>query len=213
MSDFTITFDEIDFSSEINDQILNSAARAVNTTAEWAKKEIQLIIESELNFPKGYLNQESRLTRSSATTYKLNATVTGRDRATSLSRFASGDAGDMTITVRKGRVNTGRKTFRLGGLNNDNVGLGIRLPNGKTPNKAYKPLLLRELTAPSRKLRKSNTFGPLESKNKKTRVWLLYGPSVQQSMGAILRGSKESKLADTIDEMLSENFAKEFGNG
>lgn len=213
MSDFTITFDEIDFSSELNEKLLNSAARAINTTAEWAKNEIQEIIESELNFPKGYLNQESRLSRSSATTFKLNAVVTGRDRATSLSRFASGEQGDMTISVKKGRRNTGRKTFRLTGLNNDNVGLAIRLPSGKTPSKAYKPVLLKEVTAPSRKLRRNNMFGPLEPKNKKTRVWLLYGPSVQQAMGAILRGSNEAKLADKIDDMLSENFAKEFANG
>lgn len=146
-------------------------------------------IESQIAFPKGYLNQADRLgVVQKATPSNLQAVIRGRDRATSLARFAPGQTPSstrgtgVTVQVKKGRARHMKKAF-LVRLNNDNIGLAVRLKQGES------------LT------NKRETATVMLSKN----VYLLYGPSVDQ----IFRTTAEESLPE-IGDLLTKAFNRQF---
>ena len=94
-----------------------------------------------------------------------SAIITGRQRPTSLARFASnariGQQRGARVEVRPGSARFLPRAFfiplRSGNVDTkNNVGLAIRLPAGQMPSRAYKPQPLGR------------------------GLWLLYGPSIDQ---------------------------------
>jgi len=168
------------------DLATDSAMMAINTViTRNGLAAMKRDIMSQVAFPAGYLDLESRLvvTRK-ATRGSLEGVITGRDRATSLARFAPGQTPQntrgkgVTVAVKRGRSKTLKKAF-LVNLKNGNVGLAVRLKPGEAlRNKTYgKPVML--------------------GKN----LYLLYAPSVDQVFRTV---------ADDSLPMLGEEVTKEF---
>lgn len=146
-------------------------------------------ITSQVAYPSGYLQQDGRLSVTrKAREGSLEAVITGRDRPTSLARFATGQTpastrkGGVTIEVKRGRTVTMKKAF-LVNLKNGNLGLAVRLKPGESlANKTYgKPVML--------------------GKN----VYLLYGPSVDQVFQTVAQESLPE-----IGAMVAKEFYRQF---
>jgi hypothetical protein len=169
------------------------AARiAVNDSARFAVREGSKQILDEINYPRSYLRgKNGRLGVSKfASNGDLEAVVKGRDRPTSLARFAQG-------AIRFGRRNAIRVKVAAGGAartlqhsffmklrrgdsfdgENANIGLAVRVPKGQS---------LR------------NSRGAQDLGNG---LFLLYGPSVDQAFQGV--------AADIIDDV-SDNLETEF---
>lgn len=127
---------------------INEAARDVALPA--ARRDIT----AQVRFPFGYLDDGDRLSISQfATPTRLEARVTGRDRATSLNRFVTGDLPaeglfrkGVTVSVKPGTTEKIPGAFRIG-LNagktmGGNSGLAIRLLPGQTVRniRQYQPI-------------------------------------------------------------------------
>lgn len=171
------------FFVDLPDVANKSAMLALNQVSE--REAIPMIrrsAESQINFPKGYLDNPDRLgiTRK-ATLGSLEVVITARDRPTSLARFAPGQnpqntrRGGVTVQVKKGRTKHLGKAF-LVRLKNDNIGLATR--DKALINRAYKPVMLDR------------------------GVYLLYGPSVDQ----VVKTVAEDALPAIGDKVSSEFF-------
>lgn len=165
---------------------IDAAMMAINSTiTRGGLASMKRDVMSQVAFPAGYLDLESRLgvTRK-ATRNSLEGVITGRDRATSLARFAPGQTPQnnrgrgVTVAVKRGKAKHLKRAF-LVTLNNGNIGLAVRLKPGETlRNKTYgKPVML--------------------GKN----LYLLYAPSVDQVF---------STVAENALPMLGESVANEF---
>lgn len=156
-------------------EVARKAAQfAINDTA--SRKAVPMyrkLIQDEVNFPAGYVNDDRFGVTKRATDADLSATITARFRPTSLARFAPGQsfdgarrAGGVNVKVNKGggAVKIGRSFFvrlRRGRDTSDgvNVGLAIRL-------------------RPGEKLRGRKRGG--SGVQLAPDLYLLYGPSVDQ---------------------------------
>lgn len=163
-----------------------AAVMAINQVAERdGLSMIRTQMRKEVNFPAGYLEgQRMRVTRK-ARSGDLEAVIKGRDRATSLARFA---AGQTPISTRRGgvRVTVGKNTKTLKkaflvNLRNGNMGLAVRLKPGQ------------RLENSERAVKLSNN------------VYLLYGPSVDQ----VFRGVADER-ANAIADMVTNQFLRQF---
>jgi hypothetical protein len=122
----------------------------------------------QVAFPPGYLNDERLGVTERARDTSLRVVITGRQRATSLARFASGQTPASTrgrgvrVTVKPGSAREIERGFlvnlRRGNADGGNLGLAIRLKPGE---------ILRNKTEVKRIALDTN-------------VYLLYGPSVDQ---------------------------------
>jgi hypothetical protein len=147
-------------------------------------------VAAEVPFPSGYIDDKIELAQR-ATPSRLVASVVGRQRATSLARFATtgavGGKGGVTVRTKRGsqfmpsaflvRLNAGS------GITDDgfNLGLAVRLKEGMALSK-----------------KDTSRMVHLESN-----VVLLYGPSVDQ----ILRNEvAESTTPEVVDAIASEFF-------
>ena len=145
-------------------------------------------IESQVAFPKGYLDLPDRLgVVKKATRNNLEVVIRGRDRATSLARFAPaqtpGSKSGVFVQVKRGGKTQHMKTAFLVRLKNGNRGLAIRLKEGETvPNKRKVATVMLE-------------------KN----VYLLYGPSVDQVFETVAYESLPS-----IGDMVAKEFYRQF---
>jgi hypothetical protein len=144
-----------------------SAVQAINKTIASARTASARAIRTQVNLPASYLNRQDRLgITKKATRGDLEAVITGRHRATSLAQFATngrkgrGVIPRVQIEPSGSAVKLSRAFFvNLRSGNTDtkgNLGIAIRLPDGKRPDRAYKPTQL--------------------GKN----LWLLYGPAISQ---------------------------------
>lgn len=138
---------------------------AINDVA--TRKGLSLLRQAayeQVNFPKGYLNNERLGVTSKATNNHLEATIKGRDRATSLARFAYRGQTASSTRGRGVRLSVKPKNDKLlekawlVNLNNGNTGLAVRLAPGEQLQ--------------NRRSGNSVTLAP--------DVYLLYGPSVDQ---------------------------------
>lgn len=148
--------------------VAENAAKAINRTTERSKAAASRQIRQEVAFSASYLSRADRLgITKKASRGDLESIITGRHRPTSLAQFARGGRvggrrrSGVTVEVQPGIVKRLRGAFflnlRSGNTDtNNNLGLAIRLPAGKVPDRAYKPTLV--------------------GKN----LWLLYGPSIDQ---------------------------------
>lgn len=143
-------------------------------------------MRDQINFPSGYLEQGRLRVSRKATGSSLEAAIRGRDRATSLARFAAGQRPENTrrrpiqVQVKKGNSLWMRKAF-LVRLKNGNIGLAVRLKPGE-------------------QMRNTGAAAPLAPN-----VFLLYGPSVDQ----VFRGVAEDRAPD-IANLVERNFLRQF---
>lgn len=175
-----------------------AAYLAINDTSRDTVPLLKSKMRAQINFPKEYLNPQRLSIKRKANRANLEAVISGRDRPTSLARFAPGATRQNTtvrnkpgrpifVTVKTGKQVKLDRSF-LVKLKNGNMGLAIRLPPGQTPDRAYKPL---ELT---------------RGGGRGTGAWLLYGPSVDQVMQGVL-----PETTGSVQDMLSKNFLRQFG--
>lgn len=127
--------------------IETAARRAINRTLERTRTASARRMREQVNFPARYLSgSEGRLEMSKATAGNLEGTITGRARATSLSRFLTSGAvrtgrsskSTISVEVAPGRRITLKRAFllRLRAGNapietKSNLGIAIRLKDGE----------------------------------------------------------------------------------
>lgn len=150
-------------------------------------------MREQVDFPAGYLEGGRLKVVRRAGKGSLEAVIRGRDRGTSLARFARGQNPGNTkgrgvrVTVRSGQTKTLKSAF-LVNLRNGNMGLAVRLKAGQA------------LTNSQAAVKLANN------------VYLLYGPSVDQ----VFKGVAEDRSAD-ISNMVTKQFFRQFdrisGNG
>lgn len=142
----------------------------------------------EVNFPAGYLNNDRLFVASRASNNNLEAVIKGRDRATSLARFAAKGQTPKNTRNTGVRVNVKRsapkdmKRAWLVGLNNGNIGLAVRLSPGEQIRNKKTPSQVQ--IAPG--------------------VFLLYGPSVDQVFKGVAFDN-----ADKIGDMVALEFLRQ----
>lgn len=179
--------------------IANKAARlAINTIA--TRQGLKLskdAMQEEVAFPRGYLNDRLIATKKASST-DLEAIITGRKRATSLARFATGGQAPgvrrnrgVRIRVSKGRSSYMKSAFlvrlrRGASLTEDNynVGLALRLKPGESirnKKRAHLSWLVKDQVA------------------------LLYGPSVDQVFRTVA-----AEVAPKISRELGNEFLRQF---
>lgn len=160
-----------------------AAVFAINDTVE--RSGLTLIrreMRTQVDFPAGYLEGERLRVGRRASVGNLEATIKGRDRATSLARFAAGQTPINTrgrgvrVTVKRGQTRTMRKAFMVP-LRSGNVGVAVRLKPGDSLRNSSKAVRLAD------------------------NVYLLYGPSVDQVF---------SGVADDVAPRLGDKLSKEF---
>ncbi|WP_281686689.1 hypothetical protein [Pseudomonas citronellolis] len=191
-------FDELERYFDELPQVTTEAARlAINDTARGPA--ISLSREEmydQVNFPAGYLGSDRLFVAKFAKNNDLEAVVTGRDRPTSLARFATnptpGQRG-VTVQVHKGHSKMMKKAFIVklrAGRTMDgqtfNVGLAIRLAPGE---KLINKTLPAEVYATS--------LGP--------NVVLLYGPSVDQVFRSV-----STEVAPAVADHAVSEFYRQF---
>lgn len=174
----------------LEEDIQRIAVQAVNHAADFGRTRAQEQGQREIAFPNGYLAPGAKRLQVTqrAQLGRVQATIFGQDRPTSLARFATKTTADdqgVLVQVRKGRTKRLRRAFfmklrRGNSETQNNLGLAIRLPKGKQPNVAYKP---KEI-APG--------------------LFLLYGPSVNQ----MLRVLAENGLTQTIAKEAENEFTR-----
>lgn len=182
---------------EISPEMVQLSIRnALNKAAHRGRVLAAEEIRKEVNFKSGYLDpSQGRLYVDPARPGfrdNLTAVLNGKDRPTSLARFivggtdqrnAQGRTPGFSVNVKTGKtVNAGR-AFLIH-LKNGNKGLAIRLKPGETIN--------------SRNIM-------VDVKGRFNGLHLLYGPSVNQILGQILRSEKE-----LIQPEVMATFEEEF---
>lgn len=179
----------LDSIGDIPANIEMNAVRAINKTIERARSSAAREMRTQVAFTAGYLSGQSgrlSITRK-ARRGSLESVITGRHRPTSLARFAS-NARVSKVAGANVQVQPGLATFlpkaffiNLRSGNTDtknNVGLAIRLPDGKRPSAAYKPTQLGR------------------------NLWLLYGPSVDQVLDDVAAEISPGVAVDLEAEFL-----------
>lgn len=179
--------------------VTTEAARiALNDTARGPALGLaRMQMNNEINFPAGYLKGPRLGVSKLARNADLEAVITGRDRPTSLARFAtSGNIGGkngVTVEVGKGKSRHLRRAFMIklkAGKTMDgstfNVGLAIRLAQGEKLNNRHLP---------------ANTHASSLGSG----VVLLYGPSVDQVFKSVA-----SDIAPDVANELSKEFFRQF---
>lgn len=169
----------------LDENILLRARQAINRTTERARARSDKEMRKQIAFPARYLS--SRLTVSKkASGRNLQAVITGRDRPTSLARFAKNK--DVSAARRKGGVSVtvspGQTRFMGGAflmqLRGGNLGLAIRLKQGQS---------LRN----KRKLASAGKG-----------LYILYGPSVDQ----VFRSVADEYAAPDAADFLEREFLR-----
>jgi hypothetical protein len=198
---FVVAVEGLDALSNFGDltaKIIKAARLAVNKTTNDVRIEASRQIYRQVKFPSGYLAPSTgRLyIKKLASQGDLEGIVSGRTRPTSLSRFVTGSLAigkggrkeGLTVEVKRGAVKfmPGAFLVRLrSGLtteNSNNMGVAVRVKNGKPPP-GYKPVKLDH------------------------NLWLLYGPSVS----SILYSERnQGGVASDIQQPMTERLEAEF---
>lgn len=135
---------------QLSPKVALAARQAVNKTIDRARASAARDIRLQVAFPAAYLGPNGgRLTVTKrAQGDDLEAIITGRNRPTSLARFARGTprGGGVRVEVQPGLAAYLPRAFliklRSGTAEIDtqnNLGLAIRLKPGQRPSAAYKP--------------------------------------------------------------------------
>lgn len=176
------------FFEELPEIAEQAAVYAINDTVQ--REGLTVLkrdMRDQVEFPPGYLEGDRLKPTRFASRGSLEAVIRGRDRPTSLARFAQGQTPANTrgqgvrVRVKRGQTELLRKAF-LVNLKNGNVGLAVRIKGGES---------LR------------NTEGATQLA---PGLFLLYGPSVDQ----VLRGVATDRADDILD-LVSNKFLRQFG--
>lgn len=183
-----------DFLGDFPDITRKAASMSINSVVNGpGLAEYRKGIAEQVAFPSGYLDNDRLGVTQHATPNRLEARITGRQRATSLARFATsgrvGGTGGVSVKVKQGggsRLLKNAFLVRLKSgtaLSDDafNIGLALRLKPGQT------------------------VIGKKDTSNMvrlDANVVLLYGPSVDQ----VLR----QDVAETKTPVVVEKIANEF---
>ena len=180
-------------------QILLAAQRAVNRTAERTSTASRRLIREQVNFPAQYLTgtdssgrQRLGITKRASGT-DLEAVITGRQRATSLARFITGNPtpGKAGVNV---SVSTGLARFMKRAF-------VIRLPAGQANIETKSNLGLAIRLKPGEVIHNKRVMAQL-----KGNLYLLYGPSVDQVFNTV----REDVVPDA-QAFLGEEFSRLMG--
>lgn len=173
-----------------------AASFAINETAVFARRVGSQAIRNRINFKANYLQERLAITKR-AKPADLEGVVTGRDRPTSLARFAQGTprfgrqrsaprvrvkAAGGASPIRNGFFMRLRRGNSVISAENANIGLAIRLKEGE-------------------RVKNKNEMVPIGSN-----LYLLYGPSV----GQVYRTVAEN-TADQVGAQLANRFAHHLG--
>lgn len=131
--------DIIDATKALPKDIQIAARNAVNGTLRRTRTASSKAIRNQIAFGAAYLDQNKRLSVTKfATTSDPAGTITGRDRPTSLARFATKSGRGVTIQVKPGASRHSKKAFfiklKSGSASIEtkfNLGLAIRLKAGE----------------------------------------------------------------------------------
>lgn len=188
--------EEIDSFDQLPPDLKKWASQAINRTATHYRAEASRQIREQIAFTASYLSQDKgRLAvTETAQPSDLEAVVTGRQRPTSLARFATRDTPESSR--KKGgvevKVKPGRHTFMSGAFlmrlqagkqlteTKHNLGLAIRLKNGER---------VRNKRITARRIKGSN-------------LYLLYGPSVDQVFRSVADQEQEKAGEYMLNEFL-----------
>lgn len=183
MNEFVVAvegLEELDDIENLDGAILRRARQAINGTLRRARTEIDREIRQQVAFKARYLSTRLRVTQY-AQGKSLQGTITGRDKPTSLARFATSSKPgqrDVRVQVAPGSRKRMQRAFLMP-LSNGNLGLAMRLKAGESMrNKRY-----------MRRVGKG--------------LYLLYGPSVNQ----VFAGVAEDEV-DTVAAWLQQEFTR-----
>lgn len=184
MNDFVVVvegLEELDDIENLDARIIKRAQQAINSTLRKARTAIDREIRQQVAFPARYLGTRLRVTEFASGT-SLQGTISGRDRPTSLARFATSKTprrgAGVGVQVAPGSRKRMQRAFLMP-LKSGNVGLAMRLKPGESiRNKKY-----------MRKVSKG--------------LYLLYGPSVNQ----VFAGVADDE-ANTVAAWLQEEFTR-----
>ncbi len=175
------------FAEALPDIANEAAFLAVNDTARDTVPDIRQEMQKQIAFPSGYLNKDRLSVRKKANRQNLEAMISGRDRPTSLARFAAKGSTPLNtkgkplrLTIKPGKPVQLDKAF-LVNLRNGNTGLAVRLKKGEKIEFSQKAVRLAE------------------------NLYLLYGPSVDQ----VLKSVSVDQSPDIMDR-LNRNFLRQF---
>lgn len=164
-----------EFGENVDSQMSMSLNRVIGRDGIGSvKKEIY----KQVAYPNGYIDSDKLYVSRKASPGELSVVMTAQDRPTSLARFASqkdvkaSRGKPLNVTVKPGSTQTLDKAFLLNLKGNN--GLAIRVKGGRPTN--------------------SRSAKQMSSKN--PNVYLLYGPSVEQTMISV--------ATDKADFMLSK---------
>lgn len=172
-----------------------AASRAINSTAKRTRTKSAREIRQQINFKARYLSgANGKITdKKKASPSSLSAILAARSRPTSLAHFAVGASrrrgAGVKVSIEPGVVRHLRRAFfvnlRAGDSEVSNVGLAIR--SDTKPGRAYKPKRLGR------------------------NLWLLYGPSVSQSLINARQSGIWSDLEVEIGVELETEFSRLLG--
>lgn len=178
--------------------VVPAAAYAINDTALFARRAGAKEIASEINLKPAYIDSKLTVTQRASTT-SLEAVVTGRDRPTSLARFAQGSprfgkqrqapkvrvkASGGASPIRNGFYMRLKRGNSIISAENNNIGLAIRLKEGE-------------------RISNKNQMVPIGSG-----VYLLYGPSVAQAYRSAAQETSEA-VAENLAARFTHHLARE----
>lgn len=179
-SGYVIVLEGLDALSDlasITPKLTEAARQAINRTLDRTRTQAAREIRRQVNFPASYLSPSGeRLSVSQrATDTRLEGTITGRWRPTSLARFAKNT--DPKAARRRGGVTVAVKPGSAKFLKGAWL---VRLRAGKEKTDTQFNLGLAMRLKPGESLR--NSRGAVRLDNN---VWLLYGPSVSQVFSTV----------------------------
>ena len=158
--------------------ILLRARQAINKTVDRTRTSSAKSMREQINFPARYLNDRLTVTKRPSGS-SLQAVISGRDRPTSLARFATnrnqkpGKAG-VNVQVDASASKRMARAFLIK-LRNGNLGLALRLKKGESMTNSRAAVLM--------------------SKG----LYLLYGPSVDQVFQSVSQ-DEAPKAAEYLEQ-------------
>lgn len=204
MSDWAVFVDglaDVDLSDLDKDAISRNASKAINTIARKARTRGAREIRKQVNLPASYVSPGGKgfYISQTASPMSLQAKITARGRPTSLARFIAGNPrpgkAGVHLEVAPGRARFMRRAFVL-----NLPGTG----GSSDPDLANKGLAIR--LRPGERLR--NKVDALPFSGKDRRLYLLYGPSVDQVFRSRDGTGVANDMVPGIQRDLSEEFIR-----
>ena len=184
-----------DYFGKLDDVVTEAARFSINDTARGPAMQLaRAEMYDQINFPKGYIDNNRLFVSKFAKNNDLEAIVTGRDRPTSLARFVTGGARPGTKSVEV-MVNKGNsKIIKRGFL--------IKLRSGKTMDGTTFNVGLAIRLAPGERLQNKSLPASVFASSLGPNVVLLYGPSVDQ----VFKSVASDIQPDVADAAVTEFF-------